>query len=111
MNNFGCSDPNPALVNPLEYINKKCEESAIKFLGLYLDPHLTFNYHLTKITNKLASDTYFLTKAKHLLTNNAKLTVYYSLFHSHLQYGILAWCGANQTSINKLKTKQKMQSE
>ena len=107
MNNVGCRDPVAAKRVPLEHINKDSAEPAIKFLGIYLDPHLTFNFHINKFATKLASTMHFLKKAKHLLTPKAKLTVYYSLFHSHLQYGILAWCGASQSVLTRLETKQK----
>ena len=34
-------------------------------------------------------------------------SLYYSFFHSYLNYGNIAWCGTSVTKIKKLYSKQK----
>ena len=46
-------------------------------------------------------------RAKNLLTETALLTLYYSMIHCHLNYGINIWSCASLTNIKPLVTKQK----
>jgi hypothetical protein len=81
---------------------------AIRFLGVYFDPHLNFKHHIQLLINKLSRTLYFLLSVKNILTFNAFKSIYYSLFHSHLIYGIHVWSCTNPSNLNPLIIKQKM---
>jgi len=98
---------NPDLIHTLSMVNGSAEDPAIKFLGVYIDPNLNFKYHVQKIRQKLSSALYFLRTAKNQLNSKALTALYYSLFHSHLIYGIQIWSSCNQESINTLYKMQK----
>ena len=62
----------------------------VKFLGLLLDENLSWKHHLSELSKKLARTCGIFFKARHLPTN-VLVSLYYSLFASSLQYGIVVW--------------------
>jgi len=81
---------------------------ALKYLGVYFDSQLNFKYHISQISKKLSYALYTLRSVKNLLPPHSLKTLYYSLFHCHLVYGIEIWSTAPAASIKPLITKQKM---
>ena len=63
----------------------------VKFLGLFLDKHLSWNYHLCELSKKLSRTCGIFFKIRHLLSTNVLIPLYNSLFHSFLQYDIVVW--------------------
>lgn len=63
----------------------------VKFLGINLDPKLTWNAHGNLLAESLARTTYALRQLSNRVSMNILRTAYYALFHSKLAYGILAW--------------------
>ena len=72
-----------------------------------MDQFLNFKYHIKKITANLSSALFFLRRSKHLLTESALKTLYFSIFHCHLDYASLAWGNANASTLNPIIKKQK----
>ena len=99
--------PNPELIKPLECVNHMSETPAIKFLGLYLDQFLNFKFHIKKIVSKLSSALFCIRNCKNFLSDTALKTLYFSIFHCHLIYALLAWGTANKTTLEPLIKKQK----
>ncbi len=63
----------------------------VKFLGLLLDEHLSWKYHLNELSKKLARTCGVLFKIRNLLPTGILICIYNALFMSFLQYGIIAW--------------------
>ena len=59
-----------------------------KFLGIYLDTHLTWKRHIEKISSKISSAIFAINRAKDFLSKHAVRCLYFALVHSHLTYGI-----------------------
>ena len=59
------------------------------------------------ITKKLASANFGLNCSKNFLPLKVRKTLYYSLFESHLNFGILLWGCAQNKHINKIENLQK----
>ena len=59
-----------------------------KFLGIYLDTHLTWKRHIEKISSKISSAIFAINRAKDFLSKHALRCLYFALVHSHLTYGI-----------------------
>ena len=72
--------------------------TAAKYLGVVLDDRLSFKTHINILINKLSRAVRVLSKVKLFFNNSSLLSLYYGIFHSHLQYyGILA-CSATYKS-------------
>ena len=80
----------------------------VKFLGLLLDDTLSWKYHLSELSKKLARICGFLYKIRHSLSTETLICLYNSLFMSFLQYGITVWgqtCALYIDPIIKLQKK------
>jgi len=97
----------PSLIHTLTRVMGGPDDPAVKFLGLYIDPSLNFKHHIQTIRKKLSSALFFMRTAKNTLNTKALTSLYYSLFHSHLIYGIQVWGCCSQESINLLHKLQK----
>ena len=64
--------------------------SAAKYLGVVLDDGLSFKTHINMLTKRLSRAVGVLSKVKLFPNKSSLLSLYYGIFHSHLQYGILA---------------------
>ena len=91
----------------IERIGEKCSEEAFKFVGIYIDENLSWDNHISYIRKKLGGATYALAKLRNLLPSNIKITIYNSLFKSHMEYGIQAWGNANRPGIKGIHLLQK----
>ena len=83
--------------------------TEFKFLGIWLDPKLSWNCHINNLLLKLKRNMNLLQNAKKFLNKQALLTVYYAHVHSHLNYGILLW--GNMASNTQIKKIQKVQNK
>ena len=91
----------------LMYEIEQVTDGTIKFLGVNFDSSLTFKEHIKTIASKMSKSLYIIQRAKNILTESALLSLYYSMIHCHLNYGLNIWSCANQTNIKLLMTKQK----
>ena len=64
---------------------------SVKFLGLQLDEHLEWTDHFKILHGKLSRANYMLSSVKNILPTSCLKSLYYALFHSHLNYGLLVW--------------------
>ena len=73
----------------LKLNEKKIFESPkIKYLGVMLDPSFRWNHHINELTQKLNRAIGMIYKIRHDCTKSVLLSLYFSLFHSHLSYGL-----------------------
>ena len=63
----------------------------VKFLGLLLDEHLSWKYHLSELSKKLARTCGIFFKIRNLLPLDVLLCLYNALFLSFLQYSLIVW--------------------
>lgn len=79
-----------------------------KFLGVWIDDHLSFKTHFQHVSKKLKSTLGIICQAKKILTYSTKKLLYDSLFLSHLDYCCLVWLDKlNQKQIKQFYTIQK----
>ena len=91
----------------IERVGDEFPTKHFKFLGLLIDEHLSWAYHVDYVHGKISSGSYVLARAKHLLPSNIKMTIYNSLIKPHLEYGLLTWGGLSDHKLNKLLIVQK----
>ena len=63
----------------------------VKFLGLLLDEHLSWRYHLSELSKKLSRTCGMFFKIRNLLPLDVLVCLYNALFLSFLQYGLIVW--------------------
>ena len=81
---------------------------CVKYLGLYLDEHLTFDTHITILNAKLRRANNVLAISRHHVPLTNLTQIYYGQFHSHLQYCCQVW-GQNKAKLTKTFILQKKQ--
>ena len=91
----------------VEQVGSNCKEKYFKFVGHVLDDSLSWVGHIEHICKKLASSNYAINSTKHFLSKKVRLTLYHSLFDSHLNYGNLLWSCSNKKSLDKIENLQK----
>ena len=63
----------------------------VKFLGLPRDEHLSWKYHLSGLSKKLAKTCGMFFKVRNLLPIDVLISLHNALFLSFLQYGLIVW--------------------
>ena len=79
----------------------------VKFLGLLLDENLSWKHHISELSKKLARTCGIFFKVRHLLPTDLLVSLYYSIFASFLQYGIVVWGLTYDTYIKPIFILQK----
>ena len=92
---------------PITRVHGAENDPAIKFLGIYIDPSNDFKYHVGTTAKKLSTALYFMRTARQYLTKKSLIFLNFSLFHSHLIYGIQLWSCCTQNLITKIFKLQK----
>ena len=73
-----------------------------KFLGIYLDTHLTWKRHIEIISSKISSAIFAINRARDFLSNSVKHALrclYFALVHSHLTNVIWNTCSVSVCSM------------
>ena len=77
-----------------------------KFLGVTIDENLNWNSHIKKLSKKLSCSAGILNLIKDNIPEELHKNLYYTLFESHLSYGITVWGGVSNNKIEPLFKKQ-----
>ena len=80
--------------------------NSFKYLGIHIDDQMKWATHINYVAGKLASATGMLYKLRKFLTMPVLRMVYFSLFQSYLQYGIISWGNASTTLLRRLEVLQ-----
>lgn len=84
------------------------ESAKIKYLGMILDQTLSWKHHIFELRKKLSRAIGILYKMKTCnCPQNILVSLYYSLFHSHMGYGICLYGLADQQYTSKIILLQK----
>ena len=83
----------------------------VNFLGLLLDEHLSWKYHLSELSKKLARTCGMFFKIRNLLPLDVLICLYNALFLSFLRYGLIVWGQTYSSYIDQIFKLQKKQSE
>ena len=109
-NNDLSSPHDPSLVAQIDRIHNNHpspDHRYYKLLGILIDEHLTLDHHTAHLTAKLSKAIFCLNRAKNFLPTKSLITLYHSLFHSHLLYcPTIVSCTSNK-NIDKITKLQK----
>jgi len=108
VDNNNCNQNDPLLKSPLTQVSPQSPSPYIKFLGVLIDPDLTFKHHITHLSNNISKGLYFIRSARNYLSPFCLQSLYYTLIHSHLTYAPQIWGCSSPTLLKPLINKQKM---
>ena len=91
----------------IERIGSGLKTQCFKFVGVYLDETLSWNFHINHVNSKLASANYALNQVKNILPKNILKTIYAAMFKPHIEYSIVTWGLSKNKGINKVIKNQK----
>ena len=72
-----------------------------------IDENLTWNDHIYILENKLSKNIGLLYRAKPYLDKNTMTTLYFSFFHSYLNYGSIPWASTTKSKLRKIANQQR----
>ena len=78
-----------------------------KYLGIILDPSLTFNKHATEMMNNAAFRIHQLAKIRYYINFRTAVTIYNSMVAPYLDYGDIFYISCHQQTVDQI---QKMQN-
>ena len=79
----------------------------VKYLGMFIDKHLSWNMHILQLSKKLSRANGILSKLRHHVPLDVCIQVYYAIFYSHLTYACHIWGTTSNANINKIEVLQK----
>ena len=79
----------------------------VKYLGLYIDQNLSFDFHINQLSKKLSRSNGILAKLRHFAPIETLIAVYYSTFYSYLLYGCPVWSLTSLINLNCISILQK----
>lgn len=79
---------------------------TVKYLGLHIDSHLTWNEHVNHVSAKVATAAGMMRKLNFLLIHILR-KLYFALAHSHLSYAAIVWASATDSTRNKVQELQR----
>ena len=79
----------------------------VKYLGMYIDKHLSWNVHIQELCKKLSRANGILSKLRYNAPLNTCLQVYYAIFYSQLIYGCNVWGLTTDDNLHKIEVLQR----
>ena len=79
----------------------------VKYLGTFIDNNLSWDYNTIQLSIKLSHTNGILSKLRHFTPLSSLISVYYSLFYSHVTYGCSVCSLTKLSNINKINVLQK----
>ena len=88
--------------------HEKPECRAYKLLGIFLDEHLSLDFHVNYLLSKLNKSMYCIKMAKNNLNYKGLRSLYFALIHSHLSYcPTVLSCLSNKNKSKLFKIQKK----
>ena len=102
-----CQKMNYNLLPPVTLAGQCLEQVAsLKYLGIYIDDHLSWHYHITYICDEISKCINIMIKVKRYLGNHCLTSIYYSLIYPYFIYGCILWGNNYENPLLQLITLQ-----
>ena len=96
-NNFSLSFGNQSLK----------QSSVVKFLGVYLDEHLTWKHHISFVCKQIAKSVGILFRSCFYLSVKTKLALYYTVIYPYITCHKCTWSSTYVSNLNRILYLQK----
>ena len=84
------------------------ESKKLRYLGLIVDSHMTWKYHISELRKKLGQIIGIIFNLKKIKAPLHTLrSVYFALFQSYMCYGLCVWGQTKKSNFNKIEMMQK----
>ena len=83
------------------------QSNVTKFLGVYLDEHLTWKYHINFVCKQIAKSVGILSRTRFYLSCKTKLMLYYTLIYPYITYCNSTWSSTYVSNLNRIYYLQK----
>ena len=81
--------------------------TSTKFLGVFVDQHLSWKQHISSISCKVSKNLGILSRTARILPSHIRLSLYFTLIYPYLTYCNLVWASAYKTNLSNLQILQK----
>src|SRR5688572_1039268 len=78
-----------------------------RFLGVYVDQHLSWKDHISNISTKIAKNLGILMRISRIFPPQTRTALYYTLIHPYISYCNIVWASAYKSNLSKLLILQK----
>ena len=82
------------------------ESQSVKYLGIIIDSHLKWDYHIDTLAPKLSRAVGMLSKLRHLVNRSTLRSIYFAIFSSIMSYGSIVWGNNNNKFIKRVSSLQ-----
>ena len=90
-------------VSKVQLCNTEIKQAnCCKYLGLFLDNHLTFKHHIDYVNNKLIKFVSIFYKLRDKLNTQILQMIYFSFVYPHILYGIELYANTSKTALKSL---------
>ena len=79
---------------------------TIKYLGVYLDEHLTWKQQISVVATKLRRANGAISKLRHYLPLPNLINIYHAIFSSHISYACQTWGLCDNTTTHRIQVLQ-----
>ena len=79
----------------------------VKYLGIYIDKNLNWDYHINQLGIKLSRSNGILHKLKQYCPKDVLNSLYYYIFYSHILYACPIWSLTSNKNLTKITILQK----
>ena len=83
------------------------QSNITKFLGVYIDEHLTWKYHINFVCKQIAKSIGILFRTRFYLSCKTKLMLYFSLIYPYITYCNSSWSSTYVSNLNRIYYLQK----
>ncbi|XP_072931145.1 uncharacterized protein [Epargyreus clarus] len=87
--------------------NELTQSNNIKYLGVFIDQHLTWNIHINSIADRIRKLIWIFKRLRHVASKDILIMTYKALAQSIISYGIPVWGGAAKSHLIILERAQR----
>ena len=80
--------------------------SSLRYLGIILDDRLSWQPHIKEVVTELSRAVGIIHRLKKLMPKSTLRSVYFAVFHPHLQYVIGIWGQAHTSYLDRIRVLQ-----
>ena len=77
-----------------------------KYLGVTNDTNLKWNDHISSVCRKMCNSLGIMRRIKPFVPQKSLVTIYNTMFLTHLDYGLPVWSNCGESNLNKLQKLQ-----